>query len=96
MKHFYLYAIVFIAGAAVLAIEILSPGTAARDRGQKREIYQRAGVPSYWIVDVDARLVEQWSPSDQRPEIIRESLEWRVDNESLGRINLPVLFAEIG
>lgn len=80
----------------VLAIEILSPGTAARDRGQKREIYQRAGVPSYWIVDVDARLVEQWSPSDQRPEIIRESLEWRVDNESLGRINLPVLFAEIG
>ncbi len=80
----------------VLAIEIISPGTAARDRGQKPEVYQRAGVLSYWIVDVDACLVEQWSTSDQRPEIIRESLEWRVDNESLGRINLPVLFAKIG
>ena len=79
----------------VLAIEIISPGTAARDRGQKREIYQRAGVLSYWIVDVDARLVEQWSPADRRPEIIRESLEWRVDDESLGRIDLPRLFAKI-
>ncbi len=80
----------------VLAIEIISPGTAARDRGQKRETYQRAGVLSYWIVDVDARLVEQWSPNDQRPEIFRESLEWRVDDESLGRIDLPRVFARIG
>ncbi len=80
----------------VLAVEIISPGTAPRDRGQKREIYQRAGVLSYWIVDVDARLVEHWSPGDERPEILRESVEWRVDDESLGRIDLPVLFAEIG
>ena len=79
----------------VLVIEILSPGTAAWDRGQKREIYQRAGVLSYWIVDVDARLVEQWSPGDQRPEIIRESLEWRVGDESVGKIDLPLLFARI-
>ncbi len=79
----------------VLVIEILSPGTAAWDRGQKREIYQRAGVLSYWIVDVDARLVEQWSPGDERPDIIRASLGWRVDDESLGRIDLPLLFARI-
>ena len=81
--------------APVLAIEIISPGTASRDRGQKREIYQRAGVAAYWIVDVDARLVEQWSPNDERPEILRESLEWKVEEEVLGAIDLPALFDRI-
>jgi Uma2 family endonuclease len=31
--------------------EALSPGTAARDQGDKRAIYQRSSVPWYWIVD---------------------------------------------
>jgi len=64
-------------GVPVLAIEILSPGTAARDRGKKRLIYQREGVAEYWIVDLDARLVERWTPGDERPAIARERLEWR-------------------
>ena len=64
-------------GVPVLSIEILSPGTAARDRGKKRVIYQREGVTEYWIVDLDARLVERWRPDDERPEILRERLEWR-------------------
>src|SRR3989441_7925576 len=64
-------------GVPVLAIEILSPGTAARDRGKKRVIYQREGVTEYWIVDLDARLVERWRPDDERPEILRERLGWR-------------------
>ena len=82
-------------GVPVLVIEIPSPSTAARDRGSKREIYQRAGVAAYWIVDVDARLVEQWSPNDERPEILRESLEWKVEEEVLGAIDLPALFDRI-
>lgn len=63
-------------GVPVLAIEFLSPSTAARDRGAKRRIYQRAGVAEYWIVDLDARLVERWRPSDERPEIVTETLRW--------------------
>lgn len=31
--------------------EGLSPRTAIRDQGDKRAIYQRAGVPWYWLVD---------------------------------------------
>lgn len=31
--------------------EGLSPGTARRDQGEKRAIYERAGVPWYWLVD---------------------------------------------
>jgi Uma2 family endonuclease len=63
-------------GVPLLAIEILSPSTAPRDRGTKRRIYQRAGVGEYWIVDLDARIIERWGPQDVRPEIADESLEW--------------------
>jgi Uma2 family endonuclease len=64
-------------GVPVLAVEVLSPGTAARDRGIKRTIYQRAGVGEYWIVDLDARLVERWRPDDARPEILTGVLIWQ-------------------
>jgi Uma2 family endonuclease len=59
---------------AVLIAEVLSPGTASRDRGIKRMLYQRVGVPEYWIVDLDARLIERWAPADARPEILRDQL----------------------
>ena len=62
-----------------LAVEVLSPGTARFDRTVKRPFYQRVGVPEYWIVDLDARLVERWGPSDERPEIITGKLAWRTN-----------------
>lgn len=34
-----------------LIVEILSPSTASRDRGEKRAIYERNGVREYWLVD---------------------------------------------
>ena len=65
-------------GLPVLVVEILSPRTATRDRVAKRALYQQAGIPEYWIVDLDARLIERWRPDDQRPEILVENLAWRV------------------
>jgi Uma2 family endonuclease len=59
----------------LLAIEVLSPSTARADRTVKRRLFQRAGV-EYWIVDLEARLVERWRPGDERPEILTERLEW--------------------
>jgi Uma2 family endonuclease len=38
--------------------EILSPATATRDRVQKRNLYARAGVPHYWLIDPEARVLE--------------------------------------
>jgi Uma2 family endonuclease len=35
----------------VLVVEILSPGSQARDVGVKRELYLAAGVREYWTVD---------------------------------------------
>ncbi|HET8622563.1 MAG TPA: Uma2 family endonuclease [Gemmatimonadales bacterium] len=61
----------------LLAIEVLSPSTARADRQIKRRRYQRHGVAEYWIVDLEARLVECWTPSDERPLILTERLEWQ-------------------
>ena len=42
-----------IEGAPDLVIEILSPGTARRDLGEKMRLYAESGVVEYWIVDPD-------------------------------------------
>jgi len=34
-----------------LVVEILSPSTASRDRGEKRKAYEAAGVRELWLVD---------------------------------------------
>jgi Uma2 family endonuclease len=45
--------------APLLAVEILSPGTATHDTIRKRDLYERNGVREYWMVDVEDRTVAQ-------------------------------------
>jgi Uma2 family endonuclease len=80
----------------LLAVEVLSPGTARADRTVKRQLFQRVGVPDYWIVDAAARVVECWRPEESRPEVLSGNLVWRPtpDTPPL-EIDLPQLFAEI-
>jgi Uma2 family endonuclease len=40
-----------VEGAPDLVVEVLSPGTARRDLGEKLRLYAEAGVAEYWIVD---------------------------------------------
>ena len=42
-----------VEGAPDLVVEILSPGTARRDLGDKLRLYAESGVAEYWIVDVN-------------------------------------------
>jgi Uma2 family endonuclease len=60
----------------LLVVEVLSPSTARTDRVRKRALYAQLRVPEYWIVDIDARVVERWRPDDARPEILDRVLEW--------------------
>ena len=46
-----------IQGAPDLVIEILSPSTARRDWGVKRELYAKHGVKEYWIADPANKIV---------------------------------------
>src|SRR5699024_4908133 len=56
-----------IEGPADLVVEIISPESAARDRSDKFDEYQRAGVREYWIVDPRPGLerVDVWALDDQ-------------------------------
>ena len=40
-----------VQGAPDMVVEILSPSTARKDRGEKFELYKKHGVKEYWIVD---------------------------------------------
>ena len=78
-----------------LVIEVLSPGSARGDRLVKRRRFQRAGIPEYWIVDLDARVVERWRPYDERPEILDQRLEWQPSGAGGPLVlELPALFTE--
>ena len=43
-----------------LVVEILSPGTAARDRGAKKAAYEASGVLEYWLLDRSAREIVRY------------------------------------
>jgi Uma2 family endonuclease len=50
-------------GAPDLAVEILSPSTAFRDKRLKRDVYERTGVDEYWVVDPDRDVVDVYPRS---------------------------------
>jgi Uma2 family endonuclease len=66
----------------LLAVEVLSPSSNRHDRLTKRRLYQRQGVATYWIVDLDGGFVEVWHPEDERPEIVTGTLRWRAASDA--------------
>lgn len=79
----------------LVAAEILSPSSSRGDRVTKRPLYGRR-VPEYWIVDLDARLVERWPMQARHPEIIVSILEWQPTGTAGGfRLDLPKYFAVV-
>lgn len=78
----------------VLVVEVVSPSSARGDRVVKRGAYQRHKVPTYWILDSDAALAEVWSPHEDRPTIVTNTLVWKWDDTTPGlHIVLADLFA---
>ena len=59
-------------GAPDLIVEILSPSTRRHDRLVKLDLYQRAGVREYWIVDPENRSVLVFLPDGNGSYRIRE------------------------
>lgn len=42
----------------------------------KRRLYQEVGIPLYWLVDPDAKVVEVWTPEGQFPVTAQDEIRW--------------------
>ena len=52
-----------VQGAPALVVEVLSPSTRRRDLGIKRDLFDRAGVREFWIVDGGRNAVDVYRRS---------------------------------
>ncbi|EEG78927.1 Uma2 family endonuclease [Dethiobacter alkaliphilus] len=76
-----------IDGAPTLAVEILSPTTSRKDRMQKRQIYQKAGVQHYWLVSPEDKTFECFVLRDGFYAVAAQGM----DDEVLEHPNFPGL-----
>lgn len=81
--------------ALLLAVEVLSPSTLRNDRVVKRDFYLANNVAEYWVVDVDARVIERWRPTQETPDLRREILEWSPRSGDPLVIDVAALFSRI-
>ena len=54
----------------------MSPASARTDRFLKRRLYQKVGIPLYWVVDGDKHEVEIWTPEARFLQLERQRLVW--------------------
>lgn len=86
-----------IEGAPNVLIEILSPSSLDRDQYIKRKLYERFGIPEYWIVDPDHGFIEVWRYEQQRFGIrARYDRSGTIVSPDFAELSVPLLpiFAE--
>ena len=85
-----------IYGAPDLVVEVLSPSTAARDKGIKKAAYEKAGVKEYWIVSPESKSIDVYHLQNGRLEfadayLIYPDWEWeRMSEEERAAARLSV------
>lgn len=62
-------------GPADLVVEIVSPESAARDRGDKFYEYEAGGVPEYWLIDPQRQRAEFYQLDDERYSLVQPDAE---------------------
>lgn len=81
----------YLDGPADLVVEITSPESLGRDRGQKFVEYEAAGIPEYWFIDRDRRRAEfyQLGP-DGRYEVAFAGETGTYRSPALAGLELPL------
>jgi Uma2 family endonuclease len=55
----------FLDGPADLVVEVLSPESVGRDRGEKFFEYQKASIPEHWLIDPETERAEFYQLNEQ-------------------------------
>ena len=55
---------------------MLCPSTARYDRFTKWRLYQEMRVPLYWVIDIERRRAEVWTPEASVPVYEEVRLRW--------------------
>ena len=72
----------YLDGPADLVVEIISPESIGRDRGEKFAEYEQAGIPEYWLID----------PIREQAEFyVLENARYRLSPVSNGQFQSPTL-----
>lgn len=88
-----------VRGAPDLVVEITSPSTRRQDEVLKRGLYERAGVPEYWLVDPEAETVKVFRRREGgygRPLLLSALEGDRLESPLLPGLEIPLVavFAE--
>lgn len=71
-------------------VEVLSPSTAALDRGIKFEEYATSGVAEYWIIDAEQQTVEQYILHNESYELLLKLKGGEISSEVIKGFTIPV------
>ena len=81
----------YLDGAPDMIVEIVSPESRARDRGDKYAEYEEARVPEYWLLDPERRWAEfYWLNADGRYEVSMAGATGVYVSPQLPRLRLRV------
>lgn len=87
-----------IEGVPDLIVECMAPETAERDRGLKHQRYEHCGVPEYWVIDAELRVVEIYRHDGRAfspAEVIRSRWLWQpIPDGPVLQLDLPELLEE--
>ncbi len=80
----------YLDGPADLVIEVVSPGNASTDRGEKYYEYEAGGVQEYWIIDPQRQTAEFYQLDERGIYRAIQPVDGVYPSRELPGLNLPV------
>ena len=77
-----------IRGVPDLVVEILSTSTRNYDRQLKKQLYEQAGIPEYWIVDPENQTVDQYRLADDAKFLVETFTDGITFNKANATVDL--------
>ena len=62
----------FIDDTPTIIVEVVSPSTVYADNIKKADLYKRAGVKEYWIIDPKSKVITVWNFDTDEQMVYRE------------------------